>query len=75
MPLQQHHIDELKAIHKSDFGEELSDKEAWEMGTRLVELFRLLLKNAPNEGESEPSPQPPTASQPGQSQNGQLRLF
>jgi hypothetical protein len=47
MPLQQHHIDELKRIHKEDFGDELSDKEAWEMGTRLVNLFRLLLKDNP----------------------------
>ena len=44
MPLTQDHIDELKKIHKEDFGEELTDKEAWEMGTRLVNLFGLLLQ-------------------------------
>lgn len=43
MPLTQQHVDELKAIHKADFGEDLSDEEAWEMGTNLVNLFRLLL--------------------------------
>ncbi|SYZ73750.1 hypothetical protein TRIP_C60020 [Candidatus Zixiibacteriota bacterium] len=45
MPLQQHHIDKLKTIYQKRFGTSLSDKEAWEMGIRLVNLFRLLLKS------------------------------
>ena len=45
MPIQQTDIDELKRIYQNDFGQPLSDQEAWEMGTRLVQLFRLLLRS------------------------------
>ena len=43
MPITQHDIDRLKEIYKRQYKEELSDKEAWEMGIRLINLFRLLL--------------------------------
>ncbi len=65
MSLEQHHIDELKRIHKEDFGEDLTDDEAWEMGHRLVNLFRLLLSHdndAPKPDKkqtSQPSEPPP----------------
>lgn len=45
MPLTQNNIDELKQIYKEEHGKELSDKEAWDMGIRLVSLFRLLLQH------------------------------
>lgn len=44
MPLQQTDIDELKKLYKEDVGEEISDEEAWAMGTRLLNLYRLLDK-------------------------------
>jgi len=44
MPLTQDHINELKEIYKGTFGEDLTNEEAWEIGTRLVNLFRLLLQ-------------------------------
>jgi hypothetical protein len=43
MPINQHHIDELRQIYREEFGEEISNEEAWEMCTRLVNLYRLLL--------------------------------
>jgi hypothetical protein len=43
MSITQHDIDQLKEIYKRQFGGDLSDEEAWEMGIRLVNLFRLLL--------------------------------
>jgi hypothetical protein len=43
MPITQHEIDKLKDIYKKQFGGDLSNEEAWEMGIRLVNLFRLLL--------------------------------
>jgi|CXWL01.1.fsa_nt_gi hypothetical protein len=43
MPLSQKDIDELRAIHKKQYGEDIPNDEAWEMGIRLLNLFRLLL--------------------------------
>jgi PIN domain nuclease of toxin-antitoxin system len=43
MPLQQHHVDQLKALYQKERGVILSDAEAWEMAIRLINLFRLLL--------------------------------
>ena len=42
MPLTQKAIDELKAIHRRHFPEELTDDEAWAMARRLLGIFRLL---------------------------------
>jgi hypothetical protein len=47
MPLTQKAIDELKAIHKKLTGEELSDKEALEMGINLLNLFSAIYKPIP----------------------------
>jgi hypothetical protein len=44
MPLTQQAIDELKQIHKEEFGEELANDEAWDMGIRLINLFTHLSK-------------------------------
>jgi hypothetical protein len=44
MPLQQTDIDELKKLYKEDVGEDLSDRDAWAMGERLLTLYRLLDK-------------------------------
>lgn len=43
MPLNQQHINELKKIYRHDNGDDLSDKDAWAMGIRLIAMFRLLL--------------------------------
>lgn len=43
MPITQNDIDRLKEIYQKQFHEELSNDDAWEMGIRLVNLFRLLL--------------------------------
>jgi len=45
MPITQHHIDELKTIYQKQSGETLSDKEVSDMAIRLVNLFRILLKD------------------------------
>lgn len=42
MRLNQSDIEELKQIYREEFGEELSDDEVWEMGTRLFRLFYIL---------------------------------
>lgn len=40
--LTQKDIEELKEIYYEEFGEELTDEEAWEMGERLINLFYIL---------------------------------
>lgn len=42
MPLTQKNVDELKKIYQEAVGEELTDKEAWDMAIRLLNLFRVL---------------------------------
>jgi len=45
MPLDQNAINELKRIHFQEFGEELSDQEALDMGISLLRLFKALGRN------------------------------
>lgn len=42
MPLDQNAINELRAIHLREFGEELTNEEAWEMEISLLRLFKTL---------------------------------
>jgi len=49
MPLTQRHVDELKAIYRARTGAVLSDAEAWNMASNLLEYVRLLREIA---GES-----------------------
>jgi hypothetical protein len=42
MPLDQNAINELKKIHFQEFGEELTNEEALDMGISLLRLFKAL---------------------------------
>jgi hypothetical protein len=42
MRLPKEALEEFKRIHKKEFGETLSDKDAEEMAMRLLRLFQLL---------------------------------
>ncbi|MFC1629743.1 hypothetical protein ACFL11_00765 [Patescibacteria group bacterium] len=44
MQLSKESIEEYKKIYKEVEGKEISDEEAREQGTRLVNLFRVLLR-------------------------------
>ena len=44
MQLTQEALDEFKAIYKKEFGEDISDAQAREMGTRLLRVFHVLLE-------------------------------
>jgi hypothetical protein len=44
MPLDQKAIDKLKKIHLEEYGEELTNQEAWDMGIRLINLFKTLVR-------------------------------
>ena len=52
MPLSRKAIEELKAIHKKHYSEDLSDEEAWEMGHRLLRVFYVLTR--PIEDDNKP---------------------
>lgn len=54
-------IEELKAIYKRHYGEDLSDDEAWEMENRLIRIFAILAREprrsvTPEKGSHVPSP-------------------
>lgn len=40
-------IDEFKAIYKKEFGEEISDSEAYEKGLRLIQLIKAVYSPMP----------------------------
>ena len=40
-------IEEFKEIYKQEFGEDLSDKEALEKATRVINLFQVIYKPIP----------------------------
>lgn len=42
--LSRQAIDEFKAIYKDEFGKDLSDDEALEMGLRLLNFLKFLLE-------------------------------
>jgi hypothetical protein len=52
MPLSRSAIEELKAIYKKAYGKELSDDDAWEMGHRLLRVFRVLTKPVDDDVDS-----------------------
>lgn len=43
--LSKQAINEYKKIYKEEFGKEISDDEAREQGTKLIELMRMFLEN------------------------------
>lgn len=49
MPLQQHHVDQLKTLYRREHDVDLNDREAWAMAIRLVNLVRLLIEHHPAE--------------------------
>lgn len=55
MSLSQKAIEELKEIHKKEFGEELTNEEAWDMGLSLLKLFKTLSRPPiPKQEDSSP---------------------
>lgn len=44
MNIKGEHLNEFKALYKQHYGVVLSDKEALEMGLRLVQLFAAIAK-------------------------------
>lgn len=53
MPLSQKDIDELKAIYRKNYGSDLTDDQAWEMGHRLLRVYSVLFRLPPSKIPSE----------------------
>ena len=53
MQLSKQAIKEYKEIYKKAFGEEISDQEAYEQGSRLLRLFKAIYKPIPKDKEKE----------------------
>lgn len=41
-------IEEFKEIYRKEFGEEISDAQAEEMGENLIELFKIIYRPLPD---------------------------
>jgi len=44
MQFTKEDLDSFKQIYKEEFGEEISDKEAHRVATKLINLFRIIYK-------------------------------
>ncbi len=49
MKLSEEAIEEFREIYRKEFGKEISDGEAQEMGIRLIRLFKIILRPIPKE--------------------------
>jgi hypothetical protein len=56
MQISDKALNELMAIYKEEFGEEIDRREATEMAHRLLNLYKLLAKPLPQERMVSPSP-------------------
>jgi hypothetical protein len=51
MKLSKEAIEEFKEIYRKECGEEISDQEAYEKGSRSIELFKIIYKPIPQENK------------------------
>lgn len=56
MQLTQADIDEFKAIYRKEYGVDISDAEALEMGTRLLRVVKVVVDVGGQERTPGPSP-------------------
>jgi aldehyde:ferredoxin oxidoreductase len=54
-------IEEFRRLYKEAYGEEISVEEASEMASRLLDLYRLLMRPLPGENEKGPLSRTPPA--------------
>jgi aldehyde:ferredoxin oxidoreductase len=51
MQFSKEWIEKYKRIYKEEFGEEITDQEAYNQGLRLVNLLRVVMKKELGEGD------------------------
>jgi hypothetical protein len=54
MDLSKEAIEEFRQIYKQEFGEEISKEKADQLGTNLVDLFKIIYKKIPEGSDEEP---------------------
>lgn len=47
MKISQDEIEEFKQIYLDEFGEEISDERAYELGLQLIQLFQIVYRPLP----------------------------
>ena len=57
MQLSQQAINEFKAIYKKEYGEEISDAQARDMGTRLLRVFMVMFEVDTHSHKQTPQPE------------------
>ena len=57
-------LDELIAIYRAEFGEEISRKDASEMALHVLKLYEQLARKLPNEKTATPAATLPTDDHP-----------
>ncbi|HEY4505845.1 MAG TPA: hypothetical protein VJJ24_00065 [Candidatus Paceibacterota bacterium] len=56
MPINKKSIEEFRTLYQEEFGKYLSEEDALEMATRLIELYQLIYRPLPGErGTTQPS--------------------
>ena len=53
MPITQKEIQKLKSIYYQEYDIELSDRQAWDIAHRLINLLKLILKIDLDEQDSD----------------------
>ena len=59
MKISRESIQELQHIYQEEYGEPLSEQEAYELGQRLLTLFRIVSRPFPVSADP-PQPPPPS---------------
>jgi hypothetical protein len=72
MELSQNDINEFKAIYLKNFGEEISDEEAWPMARNLLHLMTIITEPLP---DSTDAPVQPVKERPKRCKGQQLSIF
>jgi hypothetical protein len=52
--LTQKDIEEFRTLYKNHFGKEISNAEAYEQGTRLLNMLRIVYKPIPKSAVEDP---------------------
>jgi hypothetical protein len=51
MGLSKEAIEEFKKIYSDEFGEEISDEKAKELGESLLSIFKIIYRHIPRNGD------------------------
>jgi hypothetical protein len=64
MELSKEAVEEFKTIYREEFGEEISDQEAQELGQNLLALLAIIYRPLPNAGQQNRKEENPKHPEP-----------